>query len=282
MSMNTLATTDYKDLIELRNYLGLLYMKKKYTDEIIEKEREYDSGWYSWNCDNATSRALVLAIFLDILLIAIGIVICIFTIPFDNYEIPIPIFIYVGIAVGGCILGFLLYFPLNKVLERVFEDRYLTKYRKYKEKGYYDFKDTEEYKELNEKLNDTINAFVDTSIQRVEDLRQKFVSLPLDYSDWKYVDLILYYMSTHRADTIKEALLLVDTERRHQEIKKSLNEMNCSLGSISSQFSRINSQLGSIQYSLEGIRLTQEVSANLILDKLGDMHRTQITSQYRY
>ena len=40
MSMNTLATTDYKDLIELRNYLGLLYMKKKYTDEIIEKIRE--------------------------------------------------------------------------------------------------------------------------------------------------------------------------------------------------------------------------------------------------
>ena len=44
----------------------------------------------------------------------------------------------------------------------------------------------------------------------------------LDIRDWENLDLIIYFYETGRADSIKEALQLVDVERRNNELIKSI------------------------------------------------------------
>ena len=46
----------------------------------------------------------------------------------------------------------------------------------------------------------------------------------LDPRDWKWIDLIIYYFETGRADNIRDALLLVDKERQTQQIIASIKE----------------------------------------------------------
>lgn len=46
----------------------------------------------------------------------------------------------------------------------------------------------------------------------------------LDPRDWKWLDLIIYYFETRRADNIRDALLLVDKERQTQQIIASIKE----------------------------------------------------------
>ena len=53
-------------------------------------------------------------------------------------------------------------------------------------------------------------------------LQDEFSSL-LDARDWENVDLVIYFMETGRADTIKEALKQVDMERRTNRIVKTIN-----------------------------------------------------------
>ncbi len=45
----------------------------------------------------------------------------------------------------------------------------------------------------------------------------------LSESDWSNLDLIIYYLETNRADTIKEALQLLDEEIRTQRIEQSIS-----------------------------------------------------------
>ncbi len=46
----------------------------------------------------------------------------------------------------------------------------------------------------------------------------------LDPRDWKWIDLIIYYFETGRADNIRDALLLADKERQTQQIIASIKE----------------------------------------------------------
>lgn len=49
------------------------------------------------------------------------------------------------------------------------------------------------------------------------DLKNQFEDL-LDVRDWQYLDLIIYYFETRRAESMREALQLADRERQTQEI----------------------------------------------------------------
>ena len=44
----------------------------------------------------------------------------------------------------------------------------------------------------------------------------------LDARDWENLDLVIYYYETGRADSVKEALQLVDVERRNKELVNSI------------------------------------------------------------
>ena len=46
----------------------------------------------------------------------------------------------------------------------------------------------------------------------------------LDMRDWKYLDLVLFYLETRRADTLKEALQQVDTEVRARRLAGTIKE----------------------------------------------------------
>lgn len=54
-------------------------------------------------------------------------------------------------------------------------------------------------------------------------LQDEFSSL-LDVRDWENVDLVIYFMETGRADTIKEALQQVDMEKRTKRIVNTIQE----------------------------------------------------------
>lgn len=51
----------------------------------------------------------------------------------------------------------------------------------------------------------------------------------LDIRDWENLDLVIYYYETRRADSIKEALQLVDVERRNNEL---INSIQCASNEI--------------------------------------------------
>lgn len=82
-------------------------------------------------------------------------------------------------------------------------------------------------------------------------LENRFSSV-LDVRDWKYVDLVIYYFETGRAETMKEALQLVErevqtqrivgaietaTERICRTIERSAAQIVCRLDTISTQLS---------------------------------------------
>ena len=46
----------------------------------------------------------------------------------------------------------------------------------------------------------------------------------LDERDWQHIDLIIYYLETHRADSLKEALLLVEREMQTQRIIDAIEQ----------------------------------------------------------
>lgn len=60
----------------------------------------------------------------------------------------------------------------------------------------------------------------------VEEFHNKGV---LDYRDWPYLDLIIFYLESGRGETIKEALFYVDEEKRINRIVNALNNATLSI-----------------------------------------------------
>ena len=66
----------------------------------------------------------------------------------------------------------------------------------------------------------------------------------LDVRDWENLDLIIYYFETGRADSRKEALQLVDEERRKNEIVSAVSNAGiCIAQSINSGFKNLQNAL---------------------------------------
>lgn len=86
----------------------------------------------------------------------------------------------------------------------------------------------------------------------------------LDKRDWQYLDLVIFYYETGRADTIKEALQLVDNERRNAEVISTIRHasdticgtINSSIRALGSAmtacFDRLSSQINAGFASLSG------------------------------
>lgn len=65
--------------------------------------------------------------------------------------------------------------------------------------------------------NSTVTAHVNSCTAIDKFIRQKYSPI-LSESDWHSLDLIIYYLETNRADTVKEALQLADKQRQNDEI----------------------------------------------------------------
>ena len=66
----------------------------------------------------------------------------------------------------------------------------------------------------------------------------------LDKRDWQYLDLVIFYYETGRADTIKEALQLVDNERRNAEVISTIRHASDTIcGTINSSIRALGSAM---------------------------------------
>lgn len=95
-----------------------------------------------------------------------------------------------------------------------------------------------------------MNAKVEAGIQRINDeitallsaSRQISKALGGNYpwfseSDWENTDLVIYYLQTGRADTIKEALYQVDRQRQTEQIVSVISQATQYLvGTINNNF----------------------------------------------
>lgn len=100
----------------------------------------------------------------------------------------------------------------------------------------------------------------------------------LDKRDWENLDLIIYYYETGRADSVKEALQLVDKEKRNDALIEAIgiatNEI-CrsihSLGKVMIQgFASLSAQLEAQRAQIAGAMsdiLTQQTLNNALLAK---------------
>lgn len=88
----------------------------------------------------------------------------------------------------------------------------------------------------------------------------------LDTRDWKNVDLVIYYLETGRAESIKEALLLVDKERQNERIVQAVGTATQAIAQrLDDGFGNLQTQLNYSFHMLgEGlVQATQHLSAQI-------------------
>lgn len=73
---------------------------------------------------------------------------------------------------------------------------------------------------LNER-NDTISPLVESCKVYHKALTEQYSPL-LDERDWQHLDLVIYQLETRRADSVKEALQLVDRELQTERLENSI------------------------------------------------------------
>ena len=82
----------------------------------------------------------------------------------------------------------------------------------------------------------------------------------LNERDWKYLDLIIYYFETGRADTAKEALQLVEREVQTRRIINAVEQSaRYIVGAIERAVEQISSQLNVISNQLNSVIQLQQV-----------------------
>ncbi len=96
-------------------------------------------------------------------------------------------------------------------------------------------------KEIEENEEDAI-YLIDEELENKEPIKQNFAIINciteymfkdfLDVRDWSYIDLIIFYFETGRADTLKEALQLVDNEKRNEMLVKAISTACEKLGKV--------------------------------------------------
>lgn len=135
------------------------------------------------------------------------------------------------------------------------------------------------------RYNKEINTLFEQNNAMLELLRKQNNSI-VHEADWPYIDLIIHYIETGRADTLKEALQLVDRQLQADSIVNAVqnaaqyisqsfssaiyslqSSLDVNLKAISKQINGVSSQLDSISYAQskisEGIDLQNSLMKNL-------------------
>ena len=91
----------------------------------------------------------------------------------------------------------------------------------------------------------------------------------LALSDWENIDLLIYYISTGRADSLREALQLIDQKKQSEafllEIKKASENIS---STIRTYGETIGGEADKIKFSIDGINSIFKSSTNGIVDQL--------------
>ena len=106
-------------------------------------------------------------------------------------------------------------------------------------------------------INGKIRDIKNNSIAIKQALAESYKDL-ISPADWKHIDVIMYYLETHRADSVKEALNIIDSKLQFEQLANlvvSSSEAVC--GYIQSGFIKLNNNL---------IK-----SHEAIMDKLGEV-----------
>ena len=86
-----------------------------------------------------------------------------------------------------------------------------------------------------QRINDEITALLSASCQISKALSDNYPWF--SESDWENTDLVIYYLQTGRADTIKEALYQVDRQRQTEQIVSVISQATQYLvGTINNNF----------------------------------------------
>lgn len=171
----------------------------------------------------------------------------------------------------------------------------------------YKIKEYKYKKELIEKYSIKLGDFFDSSLQIVKetdmqsenliDECKKIIQLAkdkfqcIDFRDWSNVDTLIYFFETGRAESVKEALQLVDKQKQTNEIVSSIKSAadfisyNIIAGSslISNSVLLISNQFTDISKNLKHLVNNQEVQ-NALIEKantslsslLSDVHYMMI------
>lgn len=100
-----------------------------------------------------------------------------------------------------------------------------------------------EYAKLKDATNGAIQQHQTVCDNVYKVLNNQYGSI-VDVRDWKYLDLIIYYLETGRADTMKEALQQLDKERQTKRIVGAIKTATAAIcNTIHSEMSELRSTI---------------------------------------
>ena len=128
----------------------------------------------------------------------------------------------------------------------------------------------------------TEKGFIEEKMREAEEAKSAYLPIMralqaefsdiLDKRDWSYVDLVIYYFESGRADTLKEALLQVDNERRANRIVDTIKEASRSICmTLKTGFAMLNNTLQQGFAAIES-RIMQQ---NVLLAKQNELMTQQ-------
>lgn len=115
---------------------------------------------------------------------------------------------------------------------------------------------------VKQEANDKMKPYIEQSDLLYEVLVRTYACI-LDPRDWQYLDLIIFYFETGRAENMKEALQQLDRERQTKEIVGAINqatslicrtitsEMSALRRTVESGFATLSNNICSLQNSIE-------------------------------
>jgi len=96
---------------------------------------------------------------------------------------------------------------------------------------------------VSEDLKVELKSLGDMCMQIYKSLQTEFDSF-LAESDWRNIDLLIYYLESGRADSLKEALIQLDKQKQTDQIVKAIHEAADSISrTISSSIERLGQNM---------------------------------------
>ena len=180
-----------------------------------------------------------------------------------------------------------IYSYKNRIEELNEEENRLDEYTEFCLKNIEDKKNN--YSVILADNNLEINLIAEKNKNIYKTLSQNY-SFVLSESDWDSLDMILFYLETGRAETIKEALLLVDKQKQTDQIVNAVKEANRAMcfyiqtsfdrlgTALSNSFLRLENKIN--QFTTQSIQLQRDFQTQSIKSKqtVIDLLEKQVTA----
>lgn len=144
--------------------------------------------------------------------------------------------------------------------------------------------------EAERKLKDEIIPSASATAKAAKEALDKYTEGLLLEDDWKNVDLLIFYLKTGRADTLQDALLLVDKQQRTNQITEAISSaakyIDTSLGKVSAKIDSLSANMSNelkklgerYERSNQVLQATIAGASSLMHSQINDMSNS-ISSQ---